>query len=345
MSGSPSWSKSRTEKARPSSSRSRPRAPETSSKPAPAVVAQEHVALVPGDRAVGHQPVEPAPGVVVRGAGRLGERRPCHDAAPEQLVEVEVAPLAGDHAVHAEDVFPAVAVEVEGTRGPRPAAHLGAGRHGDVLEGAVAAVAEERVPPRMVMVERPHAVRRLGHEVRAARQPQAGVAPHLPAVDVLPAVAVEVEPEDAHAGRVVLDAGPGGDVLEAHLPVPQPQVVVQVLSPEVVGDDQVGPAVPVVVAPGGREAEAVVARVQAHLVGHLDEPPVAVVAEEDVGRAVERVVDTAWACPPSCRRRRRCRSRRTGTGRGTRRGRSRRSPSPWPHPARGARSGSRPVPE
>jgi hypothetical protein len=257
---------------------------------APAVVAQEYVAVVPGERTIGHQPALRTPGGVVRGARRLGEGRPRHHAAPEQRVEVDVALLAGDHPVHAVEVFPAVAVEVEGTRGPGPAAHLGAGGDRDVFEGAVAAVAEQRVAAGVVMVERPYPLRRVAHEVGARRHPETVVAPHLPAVDVEPAVAVVVEPEDAHAGRVVLDAGPGRDVLEAHLAVPQTHVVVEVLPPEVVGDDQVGPPVAVVVAPGGGEAEAVVARFQPRLVGHVDEPSVAVVAEEHVGRAVRRVV-------------------------------------------------------
>ena len=67
-------------------------------------------------------------------------------------------------------------------------------------------------------------------------------------------------------------------------------MVVQILAPEVVRDEQVGPAVLVVIGPRRREAEAVIALVQAHVGGRLDEAAVAVVAEEHARGAVARVV-------------------------------------------------------
>ncbi len=261
-----------------------------------AVVAQEHVPVVAGDRVLDHEPVQGPPGVVVGSAGGLGQRRPRHDAAPEHPVQVLLAGLAGHHAVHGVEVLPPVAVEVQGAGRPGPAAHVHPGRQGHVLEGAVAPVPEERVAPRVVAVERADVRRGVGHEVGARRHPETAVAPHLAAVDVEAAVAVVVEEEDAHPGRVVLDARLRRHVLEPHLPVAEPEVVVQVLPPEVVRHHEVRPPVAVVVPPGGGEAEAVVPRVEAHLAGDLDEAAVAVVPEEHVGGAVHRVV-IGRGCP------------------------------------------------
>ena len=142
----------------------------------------------------------------------------------------------------------------------------------------------------MAPVQRAHLRRGIGHERRRRRDAQAGRAPHVAGVDVEAAVVVVVEEGRAHAGAVVEDARARRDVLERHGAVPAPEVAIEVLGAEVVGDEQVGPAVLVVVGPRGREMVAVVARVEAHLRGDVDESPAAVVAEEHARRSVARVV-------------------------------------------------------
>ncbi len=103
-------------------------------------------------------------------------------------------------------------------------------------------------------------------------------------------VVVVVHEGRAHARAVVLHSRLGGHVTEAHPSVDQPLVVVEVLPAEVIGHQEIGPAVLVVVRPGGGEAEPVVVLVEPHLLRDVHEPPVPVVPEEDLWRAVVRVV-------------------------------------------------------
>ena len=117
-----------------------------------------------------------------------------------------------------------------------------------------------------------------------------GRAPHVAGVDVEQAVVVVVEERGAHAGAVIEDARGRGDVLEFHLAIATPEVVIQVLGPEVVRDQQIRPAVAVVVGPGRREVIAIVAGVETGLLRRVDESAVAVVAEEHARRSVARVV-------------------------------------------------------
>ena len=127
----------------------------------------------------------------------------------------------------------------------------------------------------------------------------------------------------------------GRDVLERHLAVAPPEVAVEVLGPEVVGDEQVGPAVAVVVGPGGGEVVAVVAGLEPRLARRRRRSGRG--RRSGTGRRAGRCArrGTASACPPCPRRRRRNRSRRRGRGRGSRRGRSRPSPSTSASPASG----------
>ena len=66
--------------------------------------------------------------------------------------------------------------------------------------------------------------------------------------------------------------------------------MVQILRPEVVRDQEIGPAVAVVVAPGGGEVIAIVSGVESGRVRRVHETAVAVVAKQDPGRSVPRVV-------------------------------------------------------
>ena len=142
----------------------------------------------------------------------------------------------------------------------------------------------------MAAVELADLGRGVGHEGGLRRHPLAVVAPHVAGVDVQPAVVVVVEEGRAHPGPVILYARRRGHVLEAHPAASEPEVPVQVLASEVVGHQQVGPPVAVVVAPCGGEVIAVVPLVETRFAGGFDETPVAVVPEEHAGGAVAGVV-------------------------------------------------------
>ena len=160
----------------------------------------------------------------------------------------------------------------------------------DVLEAAVAEVAIQAVAARVLPVAGADVGRRVGHEGRRRGDAQAVRGPHVAGVDVEAAVVVVVEEGRAHAGAVVEHAGLGGDVLEADRAAARAQVAIEVLDAEVVGDEQVGPAVLVVVGPRRGEVIAVVAGVEAGRRGRVDEAALAVVAEQDARRAVAGVV-------------------------------------------------------
>ena len=165
----------------------------------------------------------------------------------------------------------------------------------------------------------------------------AGRAPHVAGVDVEPAVVVVVEERRAHPGAVVQrrrpDAATSSNVT---LPSAPPEVAVEVLGAEVVRDEQVGPAVAVVVGPGGGEVIAVVAGVEARLLGRRRRTGRGrrCGTARRAARCARR--STASACPPCPRRRRRNTSRRTGRDRGSRRGRSRPSRSTSARPGAAA---------
>ncbi len=238
------------------------------------------------------QPVRRPPRVVVRRAELARERRPRRHLAPEEAVDVDVfvAGRTREHPVDDEQIREAVVVEIERVGRPRPPSELGARLQRDVLERAVASVAKQGVAARVSLVERANVGRRLWHEPWQRRHAQSGGRPHVAGVDVEVPVVVVVDKGGAHAGAVVLDAGALGDVLEAHLAVDDTEIAVEILAPEVVSDEQVGPAVLVEVAPRRGEAEAVVVLVQADGVGDLDEVPVPVVVEQHIGGPVLCVV-------------------------------------------------------
>ena len=66
--------------------------------------------------------------------------------------------------------------------------------------------------------------------------------------------------------------------------------MIEILGPEVVRDQEIRPAVAVVVGPGRREVIAIVAGVETRVRGGVDEPPVAVIAKEHARRSVVCVV-------------------------------------------------------
>ena len=220
----------------------------------------------------GEEPVHRAPGVLVGRARHAGERRAGRHLPPEEAVEV-VGVFPGEHAVHHVEVLEAVPIEVERVRRPRPPPHLRARAQAHVLERPVALVAEERVAPRVTLVDLPHLRGGVGLEAGQRGHPQPRRRPHVPGVDVQAAVVVVVEEGRAHPRPVVLDSRLLRHVPEADLAVLPAQVAEEVLAAEVVGHEQVGPAVVVVVAPGGGEAEAVVVHVEARFRGHVHEAP------------------------------------------------------------------------
>ena len=253
-----------------------------------AVVAQQHVALAAGDRLVDQQLVDRPPRLVVRRALHRRERRLRHHLPPEEPVQIGIG--AREHPVGDVEIVPAVAVEVERVGRPRPAADVGAGLQRGVLEAAVAQVAIEAVAAGVLSIVGAHLGGRAGHERRRRGDAQAVGGPHVAGIDVEAAVVVVVEERRAHAGTVVEDAGLRRDVLEADRAAARAEVAIQVLDAEVVGDEQVGPAVLVVVGPRRGEVVAIVAGVEPGGLGGVDEAALAVVVEQHARRAVARVV-------------------------------------------------------
>ncbi len=245
-----------------------------------------------GDRVVDQPQVDRPPRIVVGRAFDAGERRARDDLPPEEAVEIDGAVPAGQHAVGDVEVLPAVAVEIDRIGRPGPAPHRGARVHRAVVEGAVPAVAEQRVAPGVSPVQTAHVGRSVWHERRGRGDALARRAPHVARVDVEQTVVVVVEEGGAHAGGMVEHACPLGLVGEAHDAgaVLSPEVAIQVVGAEVVGDQQVGPAIAVVVGPGRGEVIAVVALAEAGLPRDVDEPAGAVVAKQVSGRTVARIV-------------------------------------------------------
>ena len=142
----------------------------------------------------------------------------------------------------------------------------------------------------MSLIERADVGRRVGHERRARRDPLAVGAPDVAGVDVEQSVVVVVDERRAHTCPVVEHAGRRRDVLEHDAAVAFAEIAIEVFRPEVVGDQQVLPAVAVVVGPGRREVIAVVAGVEARVARRVDEAAATVVTKEHARRTVARVV-------------------------------------------------------
>ena len=204
----------------------------------------------------GHEEVEPAVVVVVPEPGREAHDRPLHAELARALAEGAVALVVIEEVLAPEvrhvQVRPAVAVVIAPGRALGEGLGVDAGRVGDVLEGAVPTVAEERgralfvadeeVEPAVVVVIGPDrgmgatdgaAEARLGGDVGerpVAVVAQQGVAHReLPAAahheEVEPAVVVVVGLHDVDAADVAAQAGRRRAVLER--PVAAAMVVAQ----------------------------------------------------------------------------------------------------------------------
>src|SRR6202521_1269460 len=230
-----------------------------------AIVAQVPVALPPVPRPLAEVAwVEEQAGLVVALAA---------DHVVEKLELDLGAALAVHPAVGAVEVEPAVVVEVREHRPPEPAGRIGARRDADVLEGAVAAVAQQVVAGRHLAEDLDEVEPRLAEDLPVQRHV---AAPHplLPGVRQVPAhrrrrrepgvlradvggveveqpIVVVVRERSAHARAIGERAGGDRDVLEGAVAV----VVVQRAAAEVVAHEEVGITFVVVVAPGAPQAE------------------------------------------------------------------------------------------
>ena len=93
------------------------------------------------------------------------------------------------------------------------------------------------------------------------------------------AVVIEVGPAAAHARAHALDVRFFRDHSEGAVAV----VAIELRAAEVIGDEEIGQTIAVGVAPGAREAVAVVVDVQAGALGGLDEGSIAFVVEQAIG--------------------------------------------------------------
>src|SRR6185312_1246045 len=103
------------------------------------------------------------------------------------------------------------------------------------------------------------------------------------------AIVVVIEPGCAHTRTDVLDSGACGEITEVAVAVD-----VKILSSEIIGDEEIGPAVIIEIAPGGRETEPVVVFVHAGFGSAVIERAAAVrleiVAKQKIRRPVLRVL-------------------------------------------------------
>src|ERR1700720_1850401 len=121
---------------------------------------------------------------------------------------------------------------------------------------------------------------------RLRRNALAGGSPHVGDIQVLVAVAVVVQPTDAHAGANVFHSRLRRDIGESSVAI----VAIKVLAAKVVDHAKVRPAIVVVVAPAAAKTVTLVPVIEAGLGGHVAESTVPLVAHQEIGRAVLRVV-------------------------------------------------------
>ena len=143
-----------------------------------------------------------------------------------------------------------------------------------------------------------------------SRNSLAGGFPHTGDIDVLLAIVIEVRPGGAHAGTHILDVRLFGDDREGAVSV----IAVQLGDTEIIGDTEIGQALGIVacIAPGTREAIAIVVCVQSRALGGFNKGPIALRCGRDSSedrcehRSRESGSDTGRDPGSTCR----CRNRR-----------------------------------
>src|SRR4051794_5904510 len=126
-----------------------------------------------------------------------------------------------------------VIIQVMSARSPCPAPKLCILSNGDILKLSVAAIAIERVAPRMPLICLLPGSTLSRNEMPALNHPLACIRPHIGDIQISLAVAVVIEPAGAHAGTYIFHSCFLRKIAEPAL-----FVHIKVLSPKIVGDVQ-----------------------------------------------------------------------------------------------------------
>src|SRR5207244_7574177 len=117
------------------------------------------------------------------------------------------------------------------------------------------------------------------------RNPDPRGRPHVCNVNILVPVVVKIKPAHPHASANVFYTSVARDRGEGAVTI----VAIEIVSPEIVGNVEVRPAISVVVAPGTGEAVAIVVDVQPGGLRFVPEFCIPFVAEQEVRRSVARI--------------------------------------------------------
>src|SRR5260370_28232829 len=117
----------------------------------------------------------------------------------------------------------------------------------------------------------------------------AGRPPHIGSVKFFASVTIEIEPRNAHSGAHIFDAGLLRDIAKGAVAV----VAIKIFAAEIVDHVQVRPrlaGLAAVVAPAATKTEAGVVLIQTGLFGDVAKGSITIVAQQEIGRTVLRVV-------------------------------------------------------
>ena len=138
----------------------------------------------------------------------------------------------------------------------------------------------------MLLIESPHSLDRVFLENGQGRDAHSRRGPHVGNINILKPVVVVVETADTHPRPDVFDSGLQSHIREGSVAI----VVIEILPPEIVYHEKIGPAIAVIVGPSAGETESRVVLSQAGLPRHIAEGTVAVVAHHEVRWTVFGVV-------------------------------------------------------
>src|SRR2546423_7752053 len=106
--------------------------------------------------------------------------------------------------------------------------------------------------------------------------------PHIPDINVLLSVIIEIEPAHAHSCTGLFDVCLARNRPECSISV----VDVQIASPEIVGDIEIRPAIAGTVAPRAREAVAIILDVEACLLCSILKRGVSFIVQQKIWRTI-----------------------------------------------------------
>src|SRR5262249_28876937 len=109
---------------------------------------------------------------------------------------------------------------------------------------------------------------------------------HVGDIKIFAPIAIEITPSGTHPGPNILDTCLSSDIGEGAVAV----VAIKILSPEIVSNEQVWPAVVVIVAPGAGKAVTIIVLIEASLLGDVLKSTISAIAVPDIWRPVPSIV-------------------------------------------------------